>query len=240
MPRQPTGPNDEIPLKVSLDFLKWLSQFPALTVMVVLRRDLGYRALNLLSLTIMTGILLAVASDAKPENRPQDLMIFAVVMFLLGFTQRIRRWWQFRQGVRQHSYYIGTSPFDFRWLPGFIRNERRIARYLDPLVCILIGFALLRYSSVCLALWLLFAGAALRTFEDVIYKRELHQRLDTIDGLVMSEIQAERVERFSQQAEANPQQQRTGVPTGLGDDIQDRIKSRKPKRMPPIIGRKNP
>jgi hypothetical protein len=239
MPRQPPELDDEIPLQVNWELMKALSRFPALTVMVCLRRDLGYRAVSLLALVVMTAILIALASNAKPENRPQDLMIFALVMFLLGSTQRIRRWRQFRQGVRQHSYYIGTSPFDFRWLPGFIRNERRIARYLDPLVCVVIGFWLLRYS-VCLALWLLFAGVALRAFEDVIYKRELHQRLDTIDGLVMSEIQADNIERFTKEAAANPQHQRTGVPTGLGDDIQDRIKSRKSKRVPPIIGRKNP
>ena len=239
MPKQPIGPKDELPLQVNWELMKWLSQFPALTVMVVLRRDLGYRAVSLLALVVMTAILMALASNANPENRPQDLMIFAVVMFLLGLTQRTRRWRQFRQGVRQHSYYIGTSPFDFRWLPGFIRNERRIARYVDPAVCILIGFALLHYS-VCLALWLLLAGVALRAFEDVIYKRELHQRLDTIDGLVMSEMQADTVERFSDQTAAQPQQQRTGIPTGLGDDILDRIKSRKSKRVPPIIGRKKP
>jgi len=236
---QPPQKYEEMPFWEKYEFLKWMSRFPALTVMVFLRRDLGYRALNLLALVLMTAILLALASDAKPVNRPQDLMIFAVVMFLLGLTQRIGRWRQFRQGVRQHSYYIGTSPFDFRWLPGFIRNERRIARYVDPLVCIVIGFALIRYS-VCLALWLLFAGVALRAYEDAVYKRELRQRLDTIDGLVVSEIQADTVERFSDQTAVKPQQQRTGLPTGLGNDIHERIKSRKSKRVPPIIGGNNP
>jgi hypothetical protein len=105
-------------------------------------------------------------------------------------------------------------------------------------VCVVIGFWLLRYS-VCLALWLLFAGVALRAYEDAIYKRELRQRLDTVDGFVMSEMQAEHVERYSDQTAAHPQQQRTGIPTGLGVDIQDRIKSGKSKRVPPIIGRKN-
>jgi hypothetical protein len=240
MPRQPKQPDDEIPLEVNWEFLKWLSRFPALTVMVFLRRDLGYRELNLLALITMTGVLFALASYSNETSRPQDLMIFAAVMFLLGLAQRIRRWREYRRGVRQHSYYIGTSLFDFRWLPGFIRNERRIARYVDPAVCIIIGFASFPYTHA-LALWLMFAGVALRGYEDAVYKRELHQRLDTIDGLVVSEIQADTVERFSKEAAAPPpQQQRTGIPTGMGDDIQDRIKSRKPKRVPPIIPRENP
>jgi len=206
---------------------KWFTQFPALTLMVLLRRDLGYRLLNPAVLLAVFGILAVVTILATPGNeaaRPVDLLIFAALGFCNGIAQRIRRWWDMERNVRQHSYYIGTSPFHKHWLPAFFRRNRRSARLLDPLFCAAIGLALLPFSHA-LALWLIFSAFCLRAYEDTIFNRERTQELDISDGLIESQIQGEHVERYSEPSAAgqNPPAE-AGVPTGIGEDIKPKIK----------------
>jgi hypothetical protein len=97
---------------------KWFMQFPALTLMVFLRRDIGYRLLNPLVLLAVFGLLAVVAILAMPGNAaagPVGLLIFAALGFFSGIAQKIRRWRDLERNVRLHSYYVGTSPFDQRW-----------------------------------------------------------------------------------------------------------------------------
>ncbi len=118
-------------------FAQWLTQFPPLTIAVILRRDIGYRLLHPLKLIAVMGAVAVIAILATPGNedaRPTDLLVFAGISFVFGMGQRIRRWWELDRNARQHSYYIGSSPFDFKWLPNFVRRNRRVARYIDPIV----------------------------------------------------------------------------------------------------------
>ena len=212
-------------------FAQWLMQFPALTVMVFLRRDLGYRLLNPLSLIAVTGLLVVVAVLAQPghaDAQPIFLLVFALWAFIVGMFQRVQRWRELNRAVRQHSYYIGTSPFDFRWLPVVCRRNRRIARFIDPIFCALIGLAFFPFSHA-LAMWLVFSAFCLRSYEYTIHQKQRSLNLDTVDGLIVSEIQAETVEHFEQAPDARQQQPETGIPTGLGQDIQDHIRRRRTK-----------
>lgn len=207
-------------------------KFPALTLMVFLRRDLGYRLLNPLVLIAVFGVLAVVAILAMPGNeaaRPVDLLIFAGLGFLSGIAQRIRRWLEMERNVRQHSYYIGSSPFNQRWLPDFFRRHRRTARLLDPLFCAAIGLSLLPFSRA-LAMWLIFSAFCLRAYEDGIFNRERTQELDISDGLIESKIQGDNVEHFSEPTGPgqNPPAE-AGVPTGIADDIHEHVKRRKKK-----------
>ena len=202
--------------------------------MVILRRDIGYRLLNPAVLMAVFGLLAVVAILATPGNedaRPVDLLIFAVLGFFCGIAQRIRRWWDLERNVRQHSYYIGNSRFDQRWLPAFFRRNRRAARIIEPLFCAAVGFILLPYSR-SLAIWLIFSGFCLRAYEDTVYRRERSQRLDTMDSLIESEIQGEHVEQFEPSMSDRSQQTAPGLPTGLGNDIQERIKRNKQNNPP--------
>ena len=61
----------------------------------------------------------SLAGQGCLTTRQVSLLIFAGLGFLNGIAQRIRRWWDLERNVRQHSYYIGSSPFDQRWLPTF-------------------------------------------------------------------------------------------------------------------------
>ena len=222
----PPQPQQGRTLREQLELTQWLMQFPALTVMVWLRRDIGYRLLNPLGLLAVTAFLLffsALAQSRNGDNQPVFLLLFAVVTFILGISQRIRRWREINRGVRQHSYYLGTSPFDgLRWLPNFCRRNRRIARFVDPIFCAVIGLALIPVSPI-LTLWLVFAGACLRSFEYTVHQREWNLALDTVDSIIISEVQGRTVEQFEETPATPPQQPTTGLPTGIGNDIRDKI-----------------
>jgi hypothetical protein len=229
MAREPKpGPTFAQQYAMAQAFMK----FPALTLMVFLRRDLGYRLLNPLVLFAVFGVLAVIAILAMPGNeaaRPVDLLIFAGLGFFSGLAQRFRRWREMERNVRQHSYYIGTSPFDQHWMPVFFRRHRRTARILDPVVCAAIGLALLPFSRA-LALWLIFSAFCLRAHEDGIFNRERNEQLDTSDSLIESEIQGQTVESFSQPPDPNQNPPaEPSVPTGLGDDIQTHLKRRQKK-----------
>ncbi len=166
-------------------FVQWAIKFPALTLMVITRRDIGYRLLNPLILIAVFGLLAVVTIVATPGNEaanPMHLLIFCGVGFFNGLAQRIRRWRDVNRGVASHSYYIGSSPFDFRWLPYFVRRNRRVSRYLEPALWAGIGLALFPYSRA-LAVWLVFAAFCLKGFEDQVFRRERNRDLDLGDNI---------------------------------------------------------
>ena len=209
--------------------------------MVFLRRDLGYRFLSPFKLIAVMGGLAVVAILETPGNedaRTWDLGVFAVIGFALGVYQRLRRWADLNNGVARFSYYIGSSPFDFSWLPNFMRRNRRVARYCDPVFCALIGLALFPYSRA-LAMWLVFSALCLRSFEDQVFQRERHRDLDILDSLLIAEDQIRTMDAYQQAQGVANHQPEQGVPSGVGDDIEGQIqisiKRRKPKSTKPII-----
>jgi hypothetical protein len=135
---------------------------------------------------------------------------------------------------RQHSYYISTSPFDFRLLPRFFRRNRRIARYLDLIVCILFGLAILPYLRA-LEMWLILSGFCLRSFEYAVHQKQRNMDLDVVDALVVSECQSQVVEQFEESHDAGQQQPVTGIPTGLGQDVREHINRRNSDQVPPRV-----
>ena len=210
---------------------KWLMQFPALSVMVFFRHDLGYRLLDPLRVLGITIFLIFFGVLAQPGNEsaePIALFYFAICFFVLAVVQRIKRWFQFNRAVRQHSYYIGTSPFAFRWLPEFMHRNRRVARFIDPLFCGLIAFAFYPLSHA-LTCWLIFSAFCLRAYEYMIHERDRNLEMDNIDGLIHAERQGRTVEQFENVQDARPQNQATGIPTGLGHDVREHIKRRRTK-----------
>ena len=226
-PQQQQGPT----FRESYAMAKWLMQFPALSVMVFFRHDLGYRLLDPLRMLGITIFLIFFGVLAQPGNEsaePIALFYFGGAFFILAVAQRIKGWWKFNRAIRQHSYYIGTSPFAFRWLPVFMHRNRRVARFIDPLFCGLIGFACYPLSHA-LACWLVFSAFCLRAYEFMIYERDRNLDMDTIDGLINAESQGQTVEQFENVQDTRPQQQATGIPTGLGQDVREHIRRRKTK-----------
>jgi hypothetical protein len=193
-PKQPPEP-EPMTFAQKLELVQWAMRFPALTVIVFLRRDLGYRLLNPIALIGVAFVMLVFGTVFGPESRPEDLWIFAVVMLALAFGQRIARWRAMRRGVAQHSYYFGTSCFDSAGIPECFRRNGRANFLLDPACCLIAGFILLHYSRA-LGAWLIISGLCLRAYEFTIFRKELNQALDITDGLAMSVAQSQIVEHF--------------------------------------------
>jgi len=206
-------------------FVQWGIRFPALTIMTITRPDIGIRLLNPLVLVATFGLFAAVAILATPGNeaaRPTDLLLFLAVGFASGIAQRIRRCWDYDRGVTRHSYYIGTSFLEFRWLPSGIRRYRRVPRLIEPVICAGIGLALFPYSRA-LGMWLVFAAFCLRGFEDQVFRRERNRDLDLMDSIIVAEEQTRVLEQYEQAKNPPKQQASPGIPSGLGPDLQAKI-----------------
>jgi hypothetical protein len=210
---------------------KWLTQMVSLFVIPLLRWDVGFRLLNPLRLLAVNGVVAVLAVLYQPGNEeacPLALALFAVVSFCAGIGQWIHRWLQLRQPGHQHSEYIGSSIFRFRFLPAFLHRQRRIERFIDSLACILAGLIVWPLSPA-LAGYLGFAGFCLRAYEYQIFERELNRDLDLADGLRMAEYQSSVVEHYEGTPAANQPASRSRLATGIGDDLRAQVKRNKGK-----------
>lgn len=212
-------------------FVHRIMPYSAVSVLVCLRSDLGYRLISPLSLIATFGvvaILTILATPGHEAGRPQDLLIFCGIALANGLTQRFRKWRQLnRNDIQSHSYYIGSSPFAFAWLPNFMRHNRRVARYCDPLFFALIGLALLPFSRF-LALYLVFGGFCVRAVEHMTWEKERNRGLDMVDSLIISGQQAQKMDQY-EQAPAAEQQSADAIPTGISPDLEKKIKFTKTK-----------
>ncbi len=206
----------------------------ALPAMLVYRRNLGYEIVHpgaVVGVCFVMGFIAEWLSQETPFA--EALLIFALVTLWEGAAQRIKRSREIRRGGHcLHTNYIGDSQLQRLWWPKFMRHSRRIERLVDPLVCLLIGFPIAHYFSPALGGWLVFSGLCLRILEWEAHKKELRRALDTLNGLVEAEMQAQVVNHFSVRVE--PLQHATitesGIATGSGADIQQSIRRRKAKR----------
>lgn len=200
----------------------------ALTVMVVLRDRLGYRIIGPIRLPVMALVMFLVAAFAHRTPNAVALQLFAGLVLVIGLGKKFACWLDLQRGNRRHSFYVGDSVLQFQWLPGWLRRNRRVSRFGDPLVCMASGIALWHIAPA-LGSWLFVSGFSLRFVENLVYRQEFQRDLNTLDGLVLSESQAETVERFSEPAPEMLQQQDSAdaVSTGLSPELQNRIAQRK-------------
>jgi len=207
---------------------EWLTGLPALTLMVLTRKRIGYRLLGPVRLFLISAILAVVAILAMPANNdlgPWALLLFAVLVFVSGISQRIQRWREIDQNVFDHSFYIGESAFQFTWLPQFMLCHRRCARYVEPLFWVTLGFLMLPLLTL-FGLWCIFAGVCLRVYEDAIFRRERNRDLDIADSVIISQRHAQ-VVRSQETTPPFPEPPKEVIAAGVGPDIFQRIGCRK-------------
>jgi len=221
---------DDLPLKQKIEFMQYMAFFPALTVMLFMRRDLGYRMLNPLWLTSISFVMCLVAGLAGHTPYADALLIFAGIVFVGGLAERLKRGRQINKGLRLHTYYPGDSFLHRLPMPRFMRNKRRLERFIDPLVCIVAG-GLLCYFSKALGGWMVFSGMCMRVFDDAIYKAKIERELDLMDGMIEAEAQEEIIEHYSVRIQNDSGRPVNGIPTGCSADIQKTI-LRRSKRTP--------
>ena len=222
-------PQREPSFSEKMQMMENLMVFPALTVMVLLRKNLGYRLLSPPRICGMAFLLFVVGALATNTPNHEALQVFAGLVFFFGIGQRVHRWNDARRGIRQHSYYIGDSRFEFKRMPAFLRRNRRFTRFFDPLACVIGGVLLLELCRP-LGLWLVFSGLALRVLESQVQRRSQNRDLDTLDSMIESEVQEEVVEHYAMRIHNQTDRTVNGIPTGCAADIQKTILRRTTKR----------
>ena len=228
---------EELPWLEQVDLFRRLSLFPAITVMVFIRRKIGFRVMNPTWLIILTIIIFIFPDLPGGLPSPTDglMKFYALVMLALGLFHRSRRWRELCRGERWHTYSPGISILEFLPLPGFLKSNRRVNRFLDPALVVIIGLIILALSKP-LGIWIIFSAFFLYVYEQNLYEKQLARDLDILDGMVAAEVQEETVKLFEGKLTENiqrPLAETAGIPTGLAPDIHKQIQLRRAKRTPP-------
>jgi hypothetical protein len=226
---------EDMPLQEKVQMVQWLTLFPALTIMVFIRRKVGYRMLKSTWLVIMAAILFALGGFASTTSQPHSYLIYlyALAMLGAGFYQRQARWSELCAGVRWHTRTVGISYLEYLPLPHFLLAYRRVYRFGDTALCFAVGVITALLLSHILGAWIMFSAFALYIFEQAVYEKELERDLDTLDCLITSEVQGETVEHFDGAQPGDKQrtlEETAGIPTGIAPDVSKQIEARRAKQ----------
>jgi hypothetical protein len=204
---------------------QWLSQIPALTIMVWLRRDLGFRMVSpIRTIPICLFLIVVSAYNGSPDEpaKPNGLTIFAVLTIAISLLHYFKGWIDYSRRIKRHSYCMGASRLEFKRTPAFLRVESRMERFVDPIFAVLAGLALLPVSHA-LGVWLLISGMSLRAYQYSIYIRDRHLSLDIMDGMARSEQQTQIYEEFEAKSAWHKDPNSAGLSTGLDEEIERQI-----------------
>ncbi len=228
--------NEDLTLSDKMKIVQYLAIFPAITIMVFMRRKVGFRMLKPSRLIGMAFFLWIIGDifSMLPFTKPPGFIYdrFPLLLLAVGFLERYRRWKELCNGERWHTMSPGISYFELLPLPAILKSHRRIYRFVDPAACFILSMLFGIFFSQPLARWFAVSSFALFIYEQTLFEKQLDRDLDILDGLVAAEVQAETVKHFE-----GPQpddEQRTledtaGIPTGVSFDIHKQIELRRRK-----------
>jgi hypothetical protein len=235
-----TNLNKQIPemtLHEKIEFGRRICFFPAASVLVFMRRRIGFRLVKPIWIGGTTAFLLLLAGFAanygESVANTVALSLFAIAGFALAMRERHCRWREMKSATFWHSYSAGISWFEEMRLPPYLKADRRIYRYLDPLACLLVGLVV-TFILPLLGLWLMFAGVCLAAFEQATYEKMLERDIDQVDSMLEGEVHADLVDYYKKGQTAGsppppPADKLVGIPTGMSPDIKAQIEKRKAK-----------
>jgi hypothetical protein len=228
--------NQDLTLSEKMKIVQYLAIFPAITIMVFMRRKVGFRMLKPSRLIGMAFFLRFIGDvfSLLPFTKPPGFIYdrFPLLLLAVGFLERYRRWRELCNGERWHTMSPGISYLELLPLPEILRSHRRIYRFLDPLACFIFSMFFGIFFSQPLARWIAFSSFALFIYEQTLFEKQLDRDLDILDGLVAAEVQNETVKHF--EGPQPDEEQRTledtaGIPTGVSFDIHKQIELRRAK-----------
>lgn len=213
-------------LAQKIEIFASLCLFPAMPVIIFLRKKPGYRFLSPLKILIIFALLLALAVFSVTSGDGATVVVltaFAWATFLTGLLKRSLRWREIKRGISWHSYSRGVS-----WLSYILPlSDSNVKRWVEPLIVAVIGFLLL-FVLRWFGLYLIFAAFCLFAFEAYDYEQSLNRMLDTLDSLVDAEVMDGNVQYYSQPNQPQrPLEETAGIPTGIAPDIQHQIERRR-------------
>ncbi|HLG63105.1 MAG TPA: hypothetical protein VKY19_14290 [Ktedonosporobacter sp.] len=153
------------------------------------------------------------------------VIFFAGLVFLVAMVQRQLRWRDIKRGIPWHTYSRGVSWFSFLPL-----SDNHIKRFVEPIICAVIGL-ILAFLLPYLGFYILLAAGCLFIFAAWDYEIQLNQMLDMLDSMIDSEVMSANVEYYSQEKpKQKPITETAGIPTGISPDLQHQIERRKVKK----------
>ena len=175
------------------DFVIFLMMFPSNSVLVFLRKNLGYRLMRpwvfgavFLILWAMgsTGALFAsyAGSEGSAVASNVATCAFAIAMAVFAFFQRRNAWkLVFRDKDPIHTMSRGDS----RLCAILPLPEWFIQRYVEPILIFMIGLLMsFVFHWVTLGMWFFISSVCLATIEAMILDKTLSAFLDIRDGRV--------------------------------------------------------
>jgi hypothetical protein len=228
-------PKQELTLSEKMKVVQYLAIFPAISIMVFIRRKIGFRMLKPSRLIGIAMVLTFIDGLFETFGHPLGVLftefIWAVVGF--GLFQRFRRWRELCRGEHWHTLSPGISYLEQLPLPGFLVNHRRLYRFVEPALCFGAAMLIGIFFSQPLARWIAFASICLFIYEQTLYEKQLDRDLDILDGLVAAEVQSEVVEYFKgdeSEVKERTLQNTAGIPTGVAFDIHKQIERLRAKQ----------
>jgi hypothetical protein len=217
-----------------INILQYLTLFPALTVMIFLRRRIGYRFLDMLKIQFMFIALLAYGTFSTITFGPQAggiIFLFSLAMLITAIIERRIRWNEIRRGVSWHTYSRGIS-----WFSSFLPlPEITVKRFIDPAAVLILGIGLF-FVVRPLGFYLLLSAVCLFLFETIDFQKQIDRMLDQLDSLSESEVVSQNIEYFEHGGTAGNRslEETAGIPTGVAADLEDAIARRRAKIPAPI------
>jgi hypothetical protein len=237
MPAQ-NQPTQELTLSEKMKIVQYLAIFPAITIMVFIRRKVGFRMLKpsrLMGVAMFLWFINGLCNIDLLIFHPAGFLFaeFPLLFLLVALLQRYRRWRELCNGERWHTLSPGISYLEVLPLPAFLKAHRRIYRFVEPVMCFIAAMFIGVILSPALARWIAFSSIMLFIYEQTLFEKQLDRDLDILDGLIASEVQSETVEHF-----AGPQpddkerslQETSGIPTGVAFDIHRQIERHRAKQ----------
>ena len=226
MQSQQQMPMQKTTLEQKMAIMASVALFPAMPIIVLIRRKPGFRFLSPTKLFIMFLLLNGLTVFGYTSGRTSSvaiIQIFAWSTFILGLVKRQLRWRGIKQGESWHTRSRGVSFLTF--LP---ISDSNLKRWVEPIAVIVIG-ALLSVPFQLFGYYLILAGVCLFYFEAWDYDASLNMLLDQLDGLVDSEVMEGNIQHYSQDnvSQQRPLEQTAGIPTGVAPDIMAQIQRRR-------------
>jgi hypothetical protein len=112
---------------------------PAISLLVFVRRDVGFLLLEprrltsaFMSLQLYALVIVPLLNGAYFDT--VAIEFFAIAFAVTAFAHRRSGWKDINRGARRHSLSTGTSPLERRCRLRYLLNHRRVYRYAEPIV----------------------------------------------------------------------------------------------------------
>ena len=241
-------------LKQKMNILQGLAIYPAMVVMLFMRKKLGYRFISPERLIITFILVYAVAGistivptgthtvtsapgyggytqtisvpNGSPTASLLPLILLAFAVLITGIVRRIIRYRDIKRGNSWFTQSRGVSYFNFLPL-----SDTAIKRFVDPAAALIVGLILSLFPFHFLGYFIIFCAVSLFIFEAIDFEKSLDLMLDMLDNLIEGETQSDNIEYYSQpHPTERPIEQTAGIPTGVAPDIAAQIQKRRNRK----------